>query len=152
MNADIELWQTSGEVLQKARRDAADRYYALAMASLPPGWTYGAFRKSLTGYVTIRDKFLVGPKPVTRKALYIWLHECGHAHLHPRHGCKPSHVMEYEAEQWAHATMRANGIPVPKSMTDRAKRHVANKIRQAERRGAKSINQQAKAYSKGARK
>jgi hypothetical protein len=126
--------------LQQARREAADRFLAIGMAHLPDGWTY-AFRKSLTGRCYCQRKHIDAPRPVTRKALYIWLHECAHAHLHA--GCaagKPVHVKEHEAEMWAHATMRAHGVPVPKTMTDRAKRYVASKIGRAIRNGATSID------------
>ena len=41
-----------------------------------------------------------------------------------------------EVEQWAHARMRAAGIPVPRVMTRRAKAYVRRKMRQAVVRGA----------------
>lgn len=116
--------------LQKARREAAERFLAVGMSYLPAGWTF-AFRKSLSGFVIIKDKHLVAPRPVTRKSLYIWLHECAHANLHDVSKRKPRHVEEMEAEQWAHAKMREHGIPVPRVMTKRAKDYVARKIRHA---------------------
>ena len=82
------------------------------------------------------------PKPVTRKSLYIFLHECAHAHLHAplwfqsksAYRKKPKHVIEHEAELWAHEKMRENDISVPRSMTVRAKAYVRRKIRQAGKR------------------
>ena len=135
--------------LQQARREAAQRFHAIGMSYLPEGWTF-MHCKALAGRCYWKKKYLVGPKPVTRKALYIWLHECAHAHLHNKSsGPKIRHVEEFEAEQWAHAKMREHGIPVPRVMTERAKAYVARKIRQAEKRGAKRIDPAARKFAKG---
>lgn len=133
--------------LQKARREAAERFYAIGMSCLPAGWTF-AFRKALSGRAFMTRRHVDGPKPVTRKALYIWLHECAHAHLHSGTGKRTRHVEEMEAEQWAHAKMREHGIAVPRAMTSRAKDYVARKIRQAEKRGAKRIDPAARAFAR----
>lgn len=136
----------NAEDLQAARRAAADRFYAVGMSHLPEGWTY-EYRKSLTGMCYPTKKHLCGPRPVTRKSLYIWLHECAHAHLHAENR-KKRHVEEMEAEQWAHERMRENDIAVPRSMTVRAKAYVARKIAQAEMRGAKTIDPNARRFAK----
>jgi hypothetical protein len=52
-----------------------------------------------------------------------------------------------EAEQWAHAKMEQHGIAVPPEMTERAKKYVARKIVQAERRGAKRVDFRAVKYA-----
>lgn len=134
--------------LQAARKAAAERFYAVGMAALPAGWTY-KFRKALSGRAFLESKRIESPKPVTRKSLYIWLHECAHAHLHAgdRIGKAKRHVEEFEAEQWAHAKMREAGIPVPRTMTKRAKAYVARKITQATRRGAKHIDPNARRFA-----
>jgi hypothetical protein len=114
--------------LRAARKAAAERLMAIAMAELPPGWTY-SFRKSLTGCCHARRKHIAAPKPVTRKSLYIWLHECAHAHEPEDYFYKvPQYVAEMRAEKWAHAKMREHGVPVPRAMTVRAKFNVAHKI------------------------
>lgn len=135
--------------LQQARREAAERFYAIGMANVPAGWTF-AFRKALSGRAFLKRLHIDGPKPVTRKALYIWLHECAHAHLHggAKIGKTKRHVEEMEAEQWAHAKMREHGIAVPRAMTERAKTYVARKIKQAERSGAKRIDPAARAFAR----
>lgn len=115
--------------LQKARQEAAERFYAIGMSYVPEGYTTH-FRKALSGRHWGERKHIEGPKPVTRKSLYIWLHECAHAHLHVG-SKKKRHVIEMEAEQWAHEKMREHGIPVPRAMTKRAKSYVARKIKQA---------------------
>jgi hypothetical protein len=136
----------SAEDLQTARKAAADRFYEVGMSYLPEGWT-SEFRKSLTGMCYPTRKHLSGPRPVTRKSLYIWLHECAHAHLHADKR-KKRHVEEMEAEQWAHEKMREHGIAVPRAMTVRAKAYVARKIEQAEMRGAKTIDHRARRFAK----
>jgi hypothetical protein len=134
--------------LAALRREAADRFYAIGMSYLPEGWTY-KFRKSLSGRCFVEGRnHIDAPKPVTRKSLYIWLHECAHANLHADGRRRPRHVEECEAEMWAHAKMREHGIAVPKDMTRRAKAYVARKIRQAVRRGAKTIDKSARSFSK----
>ncbi|MBI4375412.1 MAG: hypothetical protein HY549_03085, partial [Elusimicrobia bacterium] len=50
---------------------------------------------------------------------------------------------EYEAERWAFDRMREAGIAVPRKSLRRAKSYVAYKIRQARRRGAKTVDRQA---------
>src|SRR5215471_20150287 len=90
-----------------------------------------------------------GSAPGHAKILIHFLHECAHAHLGHSYGRRsaPRHVMEMEAEKWAHEKMRENGVPVPRSMTKRAKEYVARKIDQAERRGAKKIDARARAFA-----
>jgi hypothetical protein len=52
-----------------------------------------------------------------------------------------------EAEKWAHEKMRENDVPVPRSMTKRAKEYVAHKIRQAQTHGAKKIDRKAARFA-----
>jgi hypothetical protein len=112
-------------------------------------------RKSLSGKCYYKSKTISAPKPVTRKSLYIFLHECAHAHLHAplyyeskaKYRRKPSHVIELEAEQWAHEKMREHNVPVPRSITKRAKEYVGWKIDQAVARGAKNIDPDARRYA-----
>lgn len=143
------LPKLTSEELQAARRAAAGRFEAIAAAAVPDGFTV-KYRKRLSGMCYTAQKRIEAPRPVTRKSLYIFLHECAHAHLHVG-SKKPRHVQEMEAEKWAHERMRANGVPVPRSMTKGAKEYVARKIDQAQRRGAKNIDPAARAYAKGAR-
>lgn len=135
--------------LQAARKAASERFYRIGMAYLPEGYTY-KFRKSLWGAHWGERKHIDGPKPLTRKALYIWLHECAHAHLHasPEGKRKTRHVQEMETEKWAHEKMRFHGVPVPKAMTERSIRYVDRKIDEAVKRGAKHIDPEAAKYAK----
>lgn len=139
----------SMEELRLAKARAKQRFLEVAEQCKPEGYSF-VYRKTLTGMHYGTRKLIVAPLPTTRNRLYIFLHECGHAHLghFKRSKRKPRHVEEMEAEQWAHAKMREHGIPVPRKMTQRAKRYVAHKIDQAERRGAKRINPEARRYAK----
>jgi hypothetical protein len=136
----------TGAELQAARKAAAERFMAIAMRYVPEGYRV-EYRKSLSGSHYGESKLIQAPRPVTRKSLYIFLHECAHAHLHVDRRPK-AHVREMEAEKWAHEKMRENGVPVPRQMTHRAKRYVARKIRQAIRSGAKKIDGEAARYAK----
>jgi hypothetical protein len=135
----------SGEQLQAARRAAAARFAAVAAKYLPKGYTV-AYRKSLSGHCSIGRKHIVAPRPVTRRSLYVFLHECAHAHLN-HVGKAPRHVEEMQAEQWAQRTMRAEGIAVPRKESKEAKRYVFRKLNQAIRRGAKTLNLEAMRFA-----
>lgn len=146
----------SGADLQAARKAAAERFTAIAMQYVPEGWEV-VYRKSLSGYCSYGKRLSV-PRPVTRKSLYIFLHECAHAHLHyplwvagneTKRKLPLAHVREMEAEKWAHDKMREHGVAVPRSMTHRAKRYVARKIKQARRSGAKRIDSEARRFAFG---
>jgi hypothetical protein len=133
---------------RSAKRALAERLEKIAALYIPPGWKV-AFRTSLSGRCHYDERRLSAPRPTTRKALYIFLHECAHAHLHDDSAGrrKPSHVKEHEAELWAHARMRDHGIPVPKRMTEGSKAYVGRKIEMALARGAKTINAAAAKYA-----
>lgn len=136
----------TGLELQTARRAAADRFYQIGMSYVPEGYTV-KFRNSLSGVHRGWLRQIEAPRPVTRKSLYIFLHEGAHAHLHCGGPKLPVHVKELQAEKWAHSKMREHGIPVPRTMTDRAKAYVARKINRAEKRGAKSIDREAQRFA-----
>jgi hypothetical protein len=137
----------SGAELQAARRAAAERFTAIAMQYVPEG--YRVEYRNCRGYHYPIEKLIQAPRPVTRKSVYIFLHECAHANLrHGHNGKYPRHVEEMEAEKWAHKKMREHGVPVPRAMTKRAKAYVRRKIRQARVRGAKHIDREALAFGK----
>jgi hypothetical protein len=122
-------------------------YESIAKRQLPHGYQVES-RKRLSGMHYGDRKLIKAPRPVTAKSLYIFLHECAHAYLHTGSGKgAPRHVKEMEAEQWAHAKMEQHGIAVPPEMTERARRYIARKIVQAERRGARNIDPRAVEYA-----
>jgi hypothetical protein len=118
-------------------------YERIAMRYLPRGYRT-EYRKNLSGRHFGNRMLIQTPRPTTAKSLYVFLHECAHAYLHTgsaRNGKR--HVQEMEAELWAHDKMAKHGIPVPPEITERARRYVAWKIMQAERRGGKNIDPRA---------
>ena len=106
------------------------RYAAVALANTPDNVRVVRICTSLSGFACINPKhsdfgMLCAPRPVTRKALYIYLHECAHFVLHADRKRRGSYVEEMEAEQWAHKKMREAGIAVPRMMTRDAKYQIA---------------------------
>ena len=116
------------KALQEARRAAAERYMAIAAKYTPADVTV-AYRKRLTGCAWARSRRIAAPRPVTRRALHVYLHEVAHIVLEHYHE-KSVHVQEFEAEQWAFAVMRAEGVSVPRASLRRAKAYVAATILQ----------------------
>jgi hypothetical protein len=132
--------------VQALRKQAAERFTAIATRYVPEGWTI-EYHKSLSGRCFLAEKKIQAPRPVTRKALYIFLHECAHAHLH-QDAIRERHVEELEAERWAHERMREHGIAVPRSQSQGAKQNVARQIRRDLADGARRIDPQARRYAR----
>lgn len=123
-----------------------------ALANTPANVRVIQIRKDLSGRAYTNAKYsnfgkIEVPRPITRKSLYIFLHECAHMHLHADGKRRKVYVIELEAEQWAHARMREAGIPVPRSMTLRAKSYVRQKMRRAFKRGTKRFDAAALKYT-----
>lgn len=138
----------STEKARKGRKDMADRCLAVAFICLPEGWTF-EYRRHLTGRCFYFRRHIAAPRPVTRRALQVWLHECGHAVLHgPDKPRKPRHVEEFEAEKYSFDMMRKYGIAVPRKSVENAKAYVRYKIEQAVRRGVKEIDPKARSFAK----
>jgi hypothetical protein len=116
----------SPQALQQARRAAATRYMLIA-ARHTPADVHVSYRKRLTGCAWARSRRIAVPLPVTRRALHVYLHEVAHVVLEHFHD-RPVHVQEYEAEQWAFAVMRAEGVTVPRASIERARAYVAHTI------------------------
>jgi len=113
------------------RKKLSENCMDVAMKYLPSGWTY-QYRKSLTGRCWRQRGHISAPKPVTRRALAIWLHECNHRHAYSKF---PSYYAEYQCEMFAINTMKKEGIEVhEKTITD-AKRYVKKRLEQEIRRG-----------------
>jgi hypothetical protein len=114
------------------KKHAADKLIKIAKKYKPRG-VFIRFRKDC--YLTpahaaiLHDgsKILYVPRPESREALFIFLHECAHHHLgHCKLGYRePLWRQEFEAERWAIKTMREEGLCVPRSMIAEAKRYVA---------------------------
>jgi hypothetical protein len=146
MHADIDQAR-EGRERMKLRCEAIAAKYFAQVSQL--GSAVHRDRRSLTGRACIKNdvRIIEAPRPGTRRALYVFLHECAHhllGHLTDR---RPTHVHELEAERWAHTAMRAEGLAVPKKETQLAKIYVATKIGRALKRGAKFIDPEAAAFA-----
>jgi hypothetical protein len=148
IKASLETLQAGREAMRQRCLDIADKYIRL-VGMIDEKKVAFEVRKSLTGRAAIRNgrRVIQGPNPVTRRALYIVLHECAHHLLRHQGSSKPKHLRELEAELWAHNTMREEGLEVPSQETERAKAYVAWKIKQALKRGAKNIHPEAVKWS-----
>jgi hypothetical protein len=74
------------------------------------------------------------PRPHTRRALAIYLHEIAHCVLgHFGRSKLKAWEQERDAEAWAFAKMREHGIAVPRKATRSAKAYVARKKEQGRR-------------------
>jgi hypothetical protein len=133
---------------RSAKVALAARLETIALGYVLPGWQV-IYHKRLSGWCDGVRRIIKVPRPITRKAVWIFLHECAHAHLHAdlKGTRKLRHVEEFEAETWALAKMREHGIAVPRVVMRRARAHVARSITKAERRGAERIDGEARKFA-----
>jgi|SRR5215472_6575924 len=136
--------------LQRARAAATQRFLALTeVIKAEAGVTGHIIRKSLTGRVNWTTPTVIeAPEGRTRRQLYIVAHECAHVALKHYKARIPSYLKEHEAELWAHAALCRHGVPVPRQETERAKRYVARKIRNARKVGLKHLSPAAAAFAR----
>jgi hypothetical protein len=121
-------------ILLRARRAAAERFSLIAVKWTPAD-VHVSFRRHLTGCAWAQSRKISVPRPRTRRALHIYLHEIAHVVLEHFHS-KPEYLQEYEAELWAFAVMRAEGISIPAKSIERAANYVRYLIHEAETHGA----------------
>ena len=161
------------EKLRMAKARIRQACIDAALVNTPASVRIIRIRRNLSGRA-YNSEVIAVPRPITRRALHVFLHECAHVALGhvgankaaqfrptlphvgpgltvaapgPRAKRKPRHVEEYEAERWAFDRMRESGISVPRKSLRRAKSYVAYKIHQARRRGAKTIDQEAQRWA-----
>lgn len=125
------------------------RCIAAALAECPPEVEVIYIRRNLSGRVKRHQRWpqerytMWAPRPVTRRALNIFLHECAHVRLHHFGSSKPTHRQEFEAEMWSFQAMHRHKIAVPWASYVRAQKYVAYRAMRAVRRGAKVIDPMA---------
>ena len=101
-------------------------------------WRWSTTAASLPAVPSSRRGESVRAEPTTRRRLYVFAHECAHIAI-GHDPAVPKHRNEYDAERWAQAALRRHGVADPKKEQERAKKYVAFKVKQAIRRGAKSL-------------
>lgn len=119
-----------------------DKFKAIADKYAPQGIKirYKRGTAIMPAHANLYEGEMLVPRPKTREALYIFLHECGHFHLKHFNACDTEVAKlriaytgngqltraheEFEAEQWAMNTMRMEGLKVPQSMIKEARKYV----------------------------
>ncbi len=114
------------------------RYYEIAKRYRPKGVKIRfkrVFNAPAEAYAMLKQdgtKEIYTPRPDCRDGLFYYLHECAHVILrHLYMEDLPIWKQEYEAEMWAIATMRREGIPVSRKMLKEAKKYVKACIKEA---------------------
>ncbi len=115
--------------LAATRQGLAQHCLTVAAKYTPADLTI-SYRKRLTGCAWAKSRRICAPRPLTRRALHIYLHEVAHVVLEHYHD-KPEYIQEYEAELWAFEVMEKEGIPVPAQCLRRAQAYVAYLIEKA---------------------
>ena len=119
-------------ILERRIRDVARR-------RTPRGWAVVERkpRNGTIGMVKLSNHIIYVPPLVDIDALFVLLHEIGHIenrHLaddaHDREA-PPSWQLEYEAETWAIAAMRAEGFTVSHEMVAAARQNVRHRVQEA---------------------
>lgn len=135
-----------------------NQYERIARALTPSGITTIQFRQNLSGCHKASANTIQAPRPVTRKALQVYLHECAHSVLHtgirssstgiPKAkgweyvAAHPKYIWEYQAEQWSFEAMRLNKVPVPAESIARAKAYVLRLLEQAIKGGVAVVDRE----------
>lgn len=92
----------------------------------PRGWVVkmgGVAQRGASGLCSYATKTIRVPLVCDDYSLAVYLHEVAHVKLH-EHARTPSHVQEYEAEQWAFDALRKVGFRVTRTLLSSAKDNV----------------------------
>jgi hypothetical protein len=132
-------FQPGNEKAREAKARLRALCILIARSETPPEVFLVRLRSSLTGVASklASGRYVItAPRPVTRRSLYVFLHEIAHVRLghleqETRKRLK-SWQREQEAEDWARDTMRRYGIAVPRKELKRAKDYVAYKRKRSD--------------------
>lgn len=113
------------------RRKLSEKCLGVALKYLPKGYTY-SYRKALTGRCCRGRRWISAPKPVTRRALAVWLHECHHDNAYSEF---PRYYAEYQCEMFAIRTMEKEGIEVHPKTIESARAYVKKRLEKEVRGG-----------------
>ena len=135
--------------MAKERRKASDRYREIAerMAEEAGIEKVVENRRRLHGCAFVEYRAIQVPPPNTLRRLHIFAHECGHV-AHDHRSRKPRHRQEYEAEAWARTAFDRHGLKLHPASDEFGRRYVAYKIGQALKRGAKTIDPDAREFAR----
>jgi hypothetical protein len=91
-----------------------------------------------SGWAQLQTGLIQSPEGQNMSKLWTVAHECGHVFLHGigKPGYKlPAHVMEMEAESYAHQAFVVHGMTMPKRFTDGGRRYVGTWIEKDRAKG-----------------
>lgn len=108
--------------------------------------------ESYSGIAYLGTGKILSPEGRNIAQLYVVAHECGHIYLHNEAPgiALPAHVMELEAESYAHQALREHGMEVPRSLTDWTREYVGIWIGNDRIKGIR-IDPRAEAFMRGER-
>lgn len=95
---------------------------------------------------------ILSPEGQNMRQLYTVAHECGHIFLHnaPPGISLASHVMELEAESYAHQAFREHGMELPRFLSQWGRSYVGSRV-EKDRAAGIAIDPRAEAYANGTR-
>ncbi len=113
---------------------------------------FNARREDLSGLAFIGTGRIRSPEGQNIHQLYTVAHECGHIFLHNEApGMQlPPHVMEMEAESYAHQAFLEHGMRIPHWLSDGGRRYVGSWV-EKDRAAGKPIDPRVLAYANGTR-
>lgn len=120
---------------------SAERIEGIIRRHRPRGWTlrFRASGPAAIAYVDDKTRVLKCPRIVDRETLFFFFHEVGHIRCGHFDDKVVTYVEEYEAERYAIAAMRAEGIPVSRQSMIDARERLRLHIADAERKGVRII-------------
>lgn len=109
-------------------------------------------REDFSGLAFIGTGQIRSPEGQNMQQLYTVAHECGHIFLHNElpGQALPGHVMELEAESYAHQAFREHGMELPRVLSEWGRTYVGSWV-QKDRAAGIAIDPRAEAYATGAR-
>lgn len=109
-------------------------------------------REGFGGLAYIGTGRIVSPEGQNMRQLYVVAHECGHIFLHnaPPGLELAAHVMEMEAESYAHQAFREHGMELARHLSDWGRQYVGEWIAK-DRIAGYAIDPRAEAYARGTR-
>lgn len=109
-------------------------------------------REDFAGLAYIGTGKILSPEGQNMRQLYTVAHECGHIFLHnaPPGQLLPTHVMEMEAESYAHQAFREHGMELPRVLSQWGRLYVGSWV-EKDRAAGIAIDARAETYAKGER-
>ncbi|MBV1694517.1 MAG: hypothetical protein KGP27_08670 [Hyphomicrobiales bacterium] len=123
--------QTSRTISERIAENRARRLAiaeAMKREAGVAGHTVNRKHEDLTGLAWLETGHIRSPQGRNMAQLYILAHECGHIFLHGDEAGRrlPTHVMEMEAESYAHQAFREHGMEAPRRMTEAGRAYVGS--------------------------